>query len=358
MINGAISTGPLPQAVADEQGDPEVARLAATIDLMSAISIQHFGQEIAERSSHYTDEVLRAARATDLSETGARLNEIVIAAQEFDLSSLDNSTGRIPLIGGILKRIVRTKERAIAHFDTVKGQVDKLVAQIESTAETLNRRNQDFQQMYEGVRSEYTALGHHVAAIELRLRDMELKIERQASHAPDLASAEHLAVLEANRQQLCKRADDMRVLQHAAMQTLPMVRIIQSNNLSLIDKFQTIRQLTLPAWKRAFMLALTLDEQRNAVALADSIDNATNAIMRRNAELLHQNSTATAKSSQRLVVDVETLQDVHDKILMTLSDVREIHEQGAVERKRAIGQLERLRSEMMAGVKSARALNG
>ena len=80
MINGAISTGPLPQAVADEQRDPEVARLAATIDLMSAISIQHFGQEIAERSSHYTDEVLRAARATakscgcTMSDTGSLHN--------------------------------------------------------------------------------------------------------------------------------------------------------------------------------------------------------------------------------------------------------------------------------------------
>ncbi|AIC26203.1 toxic anion resistance protein [Rhizobium etli bv. mimosae str. IE4771] len=345
-------------AVSDHQIDPEVARLAATIDLQSALSIQQFGREVAERSSQYADEILQTARATDLDGTGAQLNEIVVAAQQFNLSSLDSSVGRIPLIGGILKRLARSKERAVARFDTVKGQVDKLVAQIETTAQTLSRRNQDYQLMYEGVRTEYAALGQHVQAIELRLRDMEAEIGRQNGASGDLASSEYLAVLEANRQQLSKRADDMRVLQHAAMQTLPMVRIIQANNLALVDKFQTIRQLTLPAWKRAFMLALTLDEQKSAVALADSIDSATNDIMRRNAELLHQNSVATAKSNQRLVVDVETLQHVHDKILLTLTDVRDAHEKGATDRRQAIGELERLRREMLSGVKAAGADGG
>jgi uncharacterized protein YaaN involved in tellurite resistance len=359
MIKAALPLHDASNAAAGEhQIDPEVARLAATIDLSSALSIQQFGQEVAERSSQYADEILGTARATDIDSTGAQLNEIVIAAQQFNLSSLDDSTGRIPVIGGLLKRIARSKERAIARFDTVKGQVDKLVAQIETTAQTLSRRNHDYQLMYEGVRAEYAALGKHVEAIEMRLHDMESEIGRQNNASGDLASREYLAVLEANRQQLSKRADDMRVLQHAAMQTLPMVRIIQANNLALVDKFQTIRQLTLPAWKRAFMLALTLDEQKSAVALADTIDNATNAIMRRNAELLHQNSVATAKSNQRLVIDVETLQHVHDKILLTLTDVRDAHEKGATDRRQAIGELERLRSEMLSGVKAAGAAGG
>ncbi len=109
------------------------------------------------------------------------------------------------------------------------------------------------------------------------------------------------------------------------MQMLPMVRIIQSNNIALVDKFKTIRQLTLPAWKRAFVMALTLDEQKNAVELANTIDDATNSLMKRNAELLHQNSVATAKANQRLVVDVETLKHVHEEILQTLADVRDEH---------------------------------
>ncbi|QKC82808.1 toxic anion resistance protein [Mesorhizobium sp. NZP2077] len=333
--------------------DPEVARLAATIDFHSPLSIQEFGSEVAERSARYTDEILASARTGDLDDTGAQLNQIVVAAQQFDLESLDNSLARTPLIGGLIKRFVMTKEKALARFETVKTQVDKLVAQVESTAGLLNRRNRDYQTMYEGVREEYALLGRHVEAITLRLADLDAEIAGlSASDNNDIDGSERVAVLEANRNQLAKRSDDMRVLQHAAMQMLPMVRIIQSNNLSLVDKFQTIRQLTLPAWKRAFMLALTLDEQKSAVELASTIDNATNMMMRRNAELLHQNSVATAKANQRLVIDIDTLREVHQKILLTLADVRKEHIQGAVERKQAIAELERLRTEMTEGVKA------
>ena len=332
--------------------DAEVARLAATIDFYSPISIQEFGSEVAERSAHYVDDILVKARAIDLDKTGEQLNQIVAAAKAFDLNSFDNPLTKKPVIGGLVKRFAMSKERAVARFENVKTQVDKLVGQVESTADLLNRRNRDFQAMYEGVREEYGLLSQHVEAIALRLADLEAELSGLDLSGDDLDVRERAAVLEASRNQLTKRADDMRVLQHAAMQMLPTVRIIQSNNLALVDKFQTIRQLTLPAWKRTFMLALTLDEQKSAVELASTIDDATNAMMRRNAELLHQNSVETARANQRLVIDADTLREVHEKILLTLAEVRREHEEGAGRRREAIGELGRLRAEMAEAVKA------
>jgi uncharacterized protein YaaN involved in tellurite resistance len=100
------------------------------------------------------------------------------------------------------------------------------------------------------------------------------------------------------------------------------------------------------------MLALTLDEQKNAVELASTIDDATNSMMRRNADLLHQNSVNTARANQRLVIDVDTLRAVHDKILLTLTEVRKEHAQGAASRREAITELARLRQEMSETVKA------
>lgn len=329
--------------------DPQVLALSQTIDITTPLSVQQFGRAIAEKSADYADEILSVARAGDLDETGAQLTAIVTAARQFELDTFDNKLNHIPVVGALFKKLTMARERAMARFDSVKAQVDRLVDQVNSTATLLQRRNSDFQQMYEHVRDEYEALGLHVEAIELRLHDVERAIA-EAGRGTDLASGERVASLAAVQQQMQKRADDMRVLQHAAMQTLPMIRMIQSNNLTLVDKFENIRQLTLPAWKRTFMLALTLDEQKGATELATAIDDTTNAMMRRNAELLHQNSVATARSNQRLVVDVETLREVHDKILLTLTDVRREHEEGAAKRRQALGELDRLRSEMSTAI--------
>ncbi|MEM7461505.1 MAG: toxic anion resistance protein [Pseudomonadota bacterium] len=332
------------------QHDPEIAELASTIDYHSPMTIQSFGSEVAENAAHYTDKILDSAKAIDLDSTGAELNRIVLTAQEFDLDSLPNRHSDSPLIGGLIRRFSMTKEKAVARFATVREQVDKLVANIESTAQSLNQRSEDFQVMYDGIRSEYDSLGRHIAAIQLRLDDLEQEIA-SVDDSDDLASSERAAILEAARNQLSKRADDLMVVRHSTMQMLPMVRIIQSNNITLVDKFQTIRNLTLPAWKRTFMLLLTLDEQKSAVELSTTIDNATNTMMRRSAELLHQNSVGIAQTNQRLVVDVETLRDVHDKIIATLTDVRNEHKKGAEQRGEAIAELEHLRTNLSAEVK-------
>ena len=114
----------------------------------------------------------------------------------------------------------------------------------------------------------------------------------------------------------------------------------------LVDKFHTIREITVPTWKRQFMLALTLDEQENAVTLAREIDDTTNSLLKRNAELLHSNSVATAKANQRLVIDVETLKTVQDTLIKTVGEVIQIQRQGAEQRKAAERQIGKMREDL------------
>lgn len=242
------------------------------------------------------------------------------------------------------------KEKAVAKFATVKAQVDKVAASIEVTSARLTARAKDFDAMYEGVQEEHESLTLHMRAAERRLTDLTVELQVRQAQAGDAAEIEFANAMEASRQALEKRVADLGVLRHSAMQTLPMIRVMQSNNLLLIDKFQTIQKLTLPAWKRTFTLALALNEQRDAASLANNIDDATNYLMRRNAELLHDNAVATAKTNQRLVIDVETLREVHDKLIQTFEDVRNVHQEGAQARARTLADLEQMRTEMVRNV--------
>lgn len=329
-----------------------VSELAAAIDFEIPATILEFGSIAAQRADQFTDTMLSKARPADLDETGKQLTEIVLAAQQFDVDSLDNPWGRLPVIGSMLKSVMMTKERAIARFESVKTQIEKLVGNVEATAARLKERDSDYQAIYAAVRQEYETLGLHVEAISKRMAELGLELRDLESNTTDIFVAERISLLESAQKNLSKRADDLKVLQHSMMQMMPMVRLLQANNLAVIDKFATIRSLTLPTWKRTFLLALSLNEQKDAADLADTIDNATNEMLKRNAEMLRQNSTAIAKSNQRLVIDVATLKSVHSNILATLSEVRQIHIDGAASRATAIADLEHLRKEMAQGVKS------
>ncbi len=330
--------------------DPaEVSRLLGQLDLASPMTIMEFGRDVADRTAAYADTLLTSARTSDLDGVGVQLNAIVVLAKDFNLSSLDAKWSRTPLVGGLLKKLVLTREKLLSRFETVKDQMDDLVANVEKTTQTLQKRSADFQAMYDGVRAEHASLTAHIAALDTFMAQVDSDLMRTTDTAADLDTAERAAVLRSSRAALEKRAADLKVLQHSALQTLPMVRVMQANNIALIDKFHVVRNLTLPAWKRAFLMALTLGEQERAVDLANTIDDATNAFMKRNADLLHENSVATAKANQRMVVDVETLRHVHDRVLETLMDVKAAHEAGAKRREALTGELETLRNEMTAG---------
>ncbi|MBV1688185.1 toxic anion resistance protein [Novosphingobium sp. G106] len=339
--------------------DPqEVEALASSIDTRSALTVAQFGHAVGETTSRYADQLLARARADDLDEIGGKLSEIVVAAQAFDLSSYDSKWTRAPIVGGLVRNFVLTKEKAMARFSSLEGQVDKLVANIQGTLDRLAERAASFDTMYDGVAEEHRMLATHVQAAQLVLERLDREITAVKAEPQDMASVERISALEGGRNALEKRIGDLNVLQHSALQTLPMIRMMQANNVILLEKFQTIQRLTLPAWKRTFVLALTLNEQREAVKLAGSIDDATNYFMKRNSEILHENAVATAAANQRLVVDVETLREVHDNVIKTLVDVRKAHEEGAAKRRDALAQLAQLRGEMAGGLANVLPVEG
>jgi len=346
QINTNIPIELSEQLLAPTIDQDEVSALADSIDVRSPLTVAGFGQDIGKATSGYADQLLSQARSGDLDELGGKLNEIVAAAQSFDLSSFDSKWARAPIVGGLVRQFVLTKEKAVARFATLEDQVEKLVDSIEGTLSRLTARSASLEVMYDGITEEHRVLATHAEAAKMRLETLDRELEELQALPPSMATVEVVSALEGSRHALSKRIGDLGVLQHSALQTLPMVRMMQANNVVLLEKFQTIQRLTLPAWKRTFVLALALNEQRDAVKLADNIDDATNHFMRRNSEILRENAVATAKSNQRLIIDVETLRNVHENVVNTLIDVRAAHEEGARKRTDALTELAKLRSDM------------
>ena len=244
-------------------------------------------------------------------------------AQQLNTSSILNKSKSSGFFGGILSKFKGAKQNFDQHFNTTKEQIDALVKEIETSQNGLKARVNTLDKMFGGVQEEYKQLGVYVAAGKLKIYDLN-----------------HLA------NNLEKRVSDLQVLQQSAMQTLPMIRIIQSNNLMLVDKFYAIKNITLPAWKNQISLAISLQEQKNSVQLANSIDDATNELLKRNADLLHQNSVDTAKANQRSVIDIETLEHVQNTLIKTVNDVIQIQKEGMQKRDEAANRLRTLQDNL------------
>lgn len=338
----------------------EISRVASSIQPTRRASVTEFGREIADHTGSYADSLLDQVRNKDLNDAGKMLTEVVSLARSLDSQGLSAKRSQIPVIGPLIDKVRRRAGDLSVHFDTTKGQIDKLMESVGEKQTNIQSRNEQLEQMFGSVGAEHRLLGIHVAAARIRLGEMRQEVEairHSAGSDPTLVQA--IADMDASIAQLDKRAGDLRALQHSALQSMPMIRMLQSNNTMLVSKFHSIREVTVPSWKRQFMLRLALTEQRSAVELANEIDDATNAIMKSNAQLLHINSVDSAKANQRLVIDVETLQQVQASLINTVQEVIRINHEGAKSRVAAEKQVMSMRADLqqrLANISAAKQL--
>lgn len=330
----------------------DVMRLSQSFDPRRSDGVHQLGSKSGEKIVQYSEKLLTQVKTKDMDGLGEKLHDVVMLAKGINVQALVKNSGsgsKIPLIGGLIDSLRMGKEQILGRYDTLSKQIEKLVSEIKVTQTRLSTRIRDLDQVYEFNVEEYRNLDCNILVGEIKVEELrqELEQRRNAPSATDPMEAQALGDLQDLIGRLDKRVHDLRTMQMVAVQTAPMIRMVQSNNRILIDKFHNLQELTIPSWKKQFTLAIALIEQQKAVELSQRIDDTTNDLMRRNADLLRQNSVNTARANQRSVVDIETLEHVQQILISTMEEVEQIQREGEQSRQQAAGRMEEMKTELM-----------
>ncbi|RMH91149.1 toxic anion resistance protein [Lysobacter pythonis] len=323
---------------------PRIAEAAKPLADIRPANLHRYGGEAATRTTGFSTRLLDKVRNTDLDASGDKLGEVVKIARGLNLDAFANRS-KLPIIGPLIDKLKASRDDLIQKYSTTNAQIDQLMREVGQTQARQSERVREYEQMHEIVREEHRELGIHVAAGRQRLTELHAELSALDGQ-DDPESRMRRGELDTALRVLDKRVSDLHLLQHATEQTLPMIRLIQANALQLIEKFGAVRDITLPMWRNQFAIQLSLADQKNAVRLADAIDEASNELMRRNAELMHQTSVDTARANQRGVLDIETLRMVNDKLIQTVEEVRQIHREGMAQRRQASEEIDRMREDV------------
>ncbi|MNF25498.1 TelA-like protein [compost metagenome] len=336
---------------------PAIQQLADKIQIGFPATIADFGQNASASSVTLADELLTQVRSSDLDNAGDKLNQVVSIARKVNAGPLSDRRSKVPFIGPFIDKLMLKAADAAGKLDTAKAQIDALMSELDTTQVGLSTRNKVLEEMFKEVKQEHYNLGLYIAAGRVKIQEMQdVAASLQANAGSDQAKVQELADLNDMISKLDKRCGDLVALRHSALQSLPMIRMVQTNNQMLVDKYHTIKAVTVPAWQRQLSLRIALNEQQNAVALSKSIDDTTNQMLLDNAKLLRDNSINTAKSNQRLVIDVDTLASVQATLIETVQEVQTIQRQGIESRKAAEKQIEALRNGLIANMKGGKPL--
>lgn len=316
---------------------PDVLRVAGELSSRDRRATAGFGGSVTASTEAAVDDLMANSKSTELEEAGRKLNEVVVLAKNITQRS------RIPYIGGVIDSVRMRKNRVVARFETVRQQMDTLIAEVEAVQEGIASRNDRMDEMLDTVATEERSLAIHVAAGKLKLAEFRREAALLRAKAKSTADFEQLAEIDQNAASLDIRLGSLIALRESARLTLPQIRLMQFNAGVQHEKFTTIKTVTFPTWKRHFLMRLNLAAQRDAVALANAVDDTTNYLLRSGAKELRRNSVETAKANQRLVIDPETLVEVQNEFIGTIQDVLAIRAEGARAREVAERQFAGLR---------------
>ena len=94
------------------------------------------------------------------------------------------------------------------------------------------------------------------------------------------------------------------------------------------------------------LIAMGVGHSEEAIKAQNEVTEMTNKLLKQNAEMLKTSSIATAKETERGIVDLETLKNTNAKLIETLDEVKRIQEEGRAKRAEAQLELRRMETEL------------
>lgn len=334
-------------ACLSEEEKQKYAKLNKSLVVTDINSISNYGSDLQNTMGKYSTDFLTAVRANQSGEIGGLINDLLNELGYIDVDELKKPSLVKKLIRKIpiLKNLVTSVDKILNKYDSIAKNVDDIARKITTTRLASLRDNNALQVMFDNNVIYGKQIEDLIVAGKLKLEEVNKTLAHMMENQ-DQYEPHQIQDVQEFAHNLERRLTDMLTLRYVVKQSLPQIRTVQYNNIAIADKAQSIIATTIPVWKNQLSIAVALNNQKERIEAHRRITDTTNTILRKNAEMLHQNSVDVARENERSVVDIETLRDTTRELIDTIKEVKQIHEEAAAKRKAAEEEIMKIESEL------------
>ena len=232
---------PAAPSLADSLSAEELAQVdafAQQIDIANSQQVLTFGAGAQKKMASFSETALAKVRTQDLGEAGDLIAGVVTELKNFDVD--DDDKGFFGLFKKSANKITSLKAR----YDTAEANVDKIAKTLEGHQVQLMKDAATLDKLYELNLTYFKELTMYLLAGRQRLTEVregelaELSAKAQASGSTEDAEAVQKLSAACNRFE--KKLSDLDLSRTVAMQMAPQIRLVQNNEMLMIEKIQTI----------------------------------------------------------------------------------------------------------------------
>ena len=347
----------LAETEADKKTDPQfsiealkpdeaaiVKDFMTKIDINNTAVVMNYAVSAQNKIAQFSDSVLQNVRSKDMGEVGRDLSNLVV-----EIRSIEEGENKGGLFG-FLRNAKKNASRMMANFSTVEANIDKIVRTLQNHQRTLHKDIVMLEEMFKNNMAYFKELTLYIVAGTEKLAQFRAEdIPRQRSVAEqsnDEIEAQKLNDMINMAERFEKKLYDIKLSRMISIQMAPQIRMVQNNDVSLVEQIQSSINNSIPLWKNQMVIALGLANAQKAMAAQNQVTDMTNQLLIKNSEMLKQGSVEIAEAAQRGIVSIETVKKVNDNLIETITSVIDIQHKGAENRRSAEIELGKIEEDL------------
>ena len=337
------AAGAIDESMLTEEEKAQVEQFAQSIDLTDTRQVMQYGAAAQRNIANFSTSQLKKVRSFDLGEVGDSLRELTVAL---------NATTEPQRKGilGLFQKTKRTFGAIRANYTVAENNVKRIEKDLQLHQVTMTQDVAMFEQMYGLNLKYYKELTMYIIAGKKALAHAKatklVELKQIAATSNSQEDIEACQDFEDKLNRFEKKLSDLEITRVIAMQQAPQIRLLQNADQELLEKIQSSLVNTIPLWRNQLVMTLGLEHSKRALEAQNAVSDATNELLKKNAETLHQASVEIARESERPIVDMETLRISNRELIASLNEVMKAHEEGSRRRAEAEGELAKIETEL------------
>ena len=318
------------------------------IDVNDTTQVLQFGASAQAKISEFSDSILEDVKTKNIGETGDLLSDLVSQIKSFDrdITSSQNKG----LLEKLFNNAKKELDRIVAKYSKIEKNIDTIEKGLEKDKLQMLKDITIFDTMYEKNLEYFKEISLYIIAGEKKieeLRNVTLKeLKEKAEKSGEQLDIQKVNDMENMINRFEKKIYDLKTTRIISIQMAPQIRLLQNNEAELVEKIQSSITNTIPLWKNQMVLALGINNAKQALKGQQAVSKLTNEMLIKNSETLKQGSIEIAEESEKAIVNIETLQKTNRDLIETLDKVIEIHKNGRIKRQEAEKVLESIEKEL------------
>ena len=312
-------------------------------------SILNFGQSPSEGLSKISNELLATTKRPDADKASAMIVQLTKIMDKFDIKEIETlPIEKQNIFVKIFNNAKNKLDKLVAKYENLGKEVDEISLILHQSKHEMEKSNESLKRLYKANTEYYEMLEKYIVAGEMALEEIDNELNQIPLRANISEEQKQMNIQQLNmiRDILSQRVGDLRVAENVALQTAPMLQMMQMGNFNLMRKINSSFIITLPIFKNSLIQAVELKRQAITSNSINQLDQKTAELWEKNAKNTALQYVTTTEQANRSALPIEKLRDSFATIQKGIEEASEINKKQEELRKENAIALEEMKEDM------------